>query len=109
MSQQTEAVEQRTSSGEAHTGHPTPATYLKVAIVLSTITAIEVAIFYATWLGHGIIPVLVVLSGAKFSIVAMFYMHLKYDARLFTNFFISGLLLAMAIVIAIMALFRYFA
>jgi cytochrome c oxidase subunit 4 len=50
-----------------------------------------------------------VLSGAKFSIVAMFYMHLKYDARLFTNFFIGGLLLAMAIVIAIMALFRYFA
>lgn len=107
MSQEATTVEQQ-NSVEAHAEHPTPSTYFKVAMVLAVITAIEVAIFYATWLGHGIIPILVVLSGTKFSMVAMFYMHLKYDARLFSNFFLGGLALAGALVLAFMALFRYF-
>ena len=33
-------------AAEVHTGHPTPMTYFKVAMILSVITAIEVAIFY---------------------------------------------------------------
>ena len=65
-------------TGEAvHTGHPTPSTYFKVAIILSVITAVEVALFYVEALGKGIIPVLAVLSTSKFALVAMFYMHLK--------------------------------
>ena len=93
---------------EVHTGHPTPLTYFKVAMTLSVITAIEVGIFYLEWLGHGIIPILVILSGAKFAMVVMFYMHLKYDHRLFTWMFVGGLLLAGAVVFALMALFRFF-
>ena len=100
--------EEGAAAHEVHTGHPTPATYFKVAMTLTVITAIEVAIFYVTWLRHGIIPILVVLSGVKFALVAMFYMHLKYDAQLFTRFFIGGLVLATAIVITLMALFRFF-
>ena len=97
--QQTEAV---------HTGHPTPLTYFKVAMILSAITAIEVAIFYATWLGHGIIPILAILSIVKFAMVAMFYMHLKYDARLFSALFVGGLALAATVMFALMGLFRFF-
>ena len=96
------------SGDEVHTGHPTPLTYFKVAMTLSAITAIEVGIFYLEWLGHGIIPILVILSGAKFAMVVMFYMHLKYDHRLFTWMFVGGLLLAGAVVFALMALFRFF-
>ena len=91
-----------------HTGHPTPMTYFKVAVTLSVITAIEVGIFYVTWVGHGIIPILVVLSGVKFALVIMFYMHLKYDARLFSGMFLGGLGLATCVVLALMALFRAF-
>ncbi len=98
-----------TSDGTIHTGHPTPLTYFKVAMTLSVITAIEVGIFYIEDLGKGIIPILAVLSIAKFAIVAMFYMHLKYDSRLFTSFFVAGLLLAATVVIAVLALFRFFA
>lgn len=94
--------------GEVHTGHPTPATYLKVALTLSVITFLEFIVFYAEWLGHGIIPILIILSGAKFSLVAMFYMHLRYDARLFSGMFTAGLAVAGAIVLALMALFRWF-
>ena len=91
-----------------HTGHPTPLTYFKIAMTLSVITAIEVGIFYLEWLGHGIIPILVILSGAKFALVVMFYMHLKYDHRLFSWMFVGGLLLAVAVVFALMGLFRFF-
>ena len=91
-----------------HTGHPTPLTYFKIAMTLSVITAIEVAIFYVEWLGHGIIPILVLLSGAKFALVVMFYMHLRYDSRLFSYMFVGGLVLAAAVVFALMALFQFF-
>ncbi len=103
------ATHAETSHGEAHTGHPTPLTYFKVAMALSAITATEVGIFYVEDLGKGIIPILAVLSIAKFAMVAMFYMHLKYDSRLFTSFFVTGLMLAFVVVIAVLALFRFFA
>lgn len=96
------------SEESVHTGHPTPLTYFKVAMTLVIITAIEVGIFYITELGYGIIPILVILSGAKFALVAMYYMHLKYDAKLFTRFFVGGLVLAMAVVITLMALLQFF-
>jgi len=94
-----------TSSDQAH---PTPAMYVTIAATLSIITAIEVGIFYLTWLGYGIIPILVILSGAKFALVAMFYMHLKYDAKLFTTFFVGGLGLATLVIFALLVLFRFF-
>ena len=95
-------------ASEVHTGHPTPLTYFKVAMILSAITAAEVAVFYVEDLGHGIIPLLVVMSAAKFALVAMFYMHLRYDAKLFSGFFVGGLVLAFTIGIALLALFKYF-
>ena len=91
-----------------HTGHPTPFTYFKVAMILAAITAVEVGVFYVEGLGHGIIPLLAVLSGTKFALVAMFYMHLKYDARLFSGFFVGGLALAVAVVFAVLGLFKFF-
>ncbi len=90
------------------TAHPTPKTYFTVAMVLSLITAIEVGVFYLTWLGYGIIPILAILSIAKFVMVAMFYMHLKYEARLFTVFFVAGMAVATFVIFALLILFRFF-
>ena len=95
-------------SQEVHTGHPDPLTYVKVALILTAITSIEVAVFYLNWLGHGIIPILVILSGVKFALVVMFYMHLRYDARLFSGMFVGGLALAGGLVFVLMGLFRFF-
>ncbi len=112
MSQHTESrthtAAHQGAEGELHTGHPTPATYLKVAMTLTVITAIEVGVFYLSWLGHGIIPILIILSGAKFALVVMFYMHLKYDSPLFSGMFLWGLFVAGSIVLALMALFGFF-
>ena len=101
-------MSQQEAQAIAHTSHPTPGTYFKVAVTLSIITAIEVGIFYITSLGKGIIPVLAVLSIAKFALVAMFYMHLKFDHKLFSTLFVVGLVLAVLVVFAIISLFHFF-
>ena len=88
--------------------HPSPMTYFTVAMILSVITAIEVVVFYFTWLGKGIIPILAILSGAKFALVAMFYMHLKYDSKLFSWMFVGGFVLAILVTFALLILFRFF-
>ena len=101
--------EHNTAEIPDHTGHPPSSTYFKVAMILCVITAIEVGIFYVLALGYWIIPILVVLSGAKFALVVMYYMHLKYDNRLFTSAFVGGLILAFLVVLTLMALFGWFA
>lgn len=88
--------------------HPTPRSYITIAIVLSTITGIEVGIFYVDLLKEIIVTIFVVLSATKFALVAMFYMHLKFDSRLFSTFFVGGMLLASAMIITLLALFRFF-
>ena len=109
MAQDTRTEARPSVTGGIHVSHPTPLTYFKVAMALSIITAVEVGIFYVEALGKGIIPILCVLSVAKFVLVAMFYMHLRYDARLFSVFFVSGVLLAITVVMAVMGLFKFFA
>jgi cytochrome c oxidase subunit 4 len=109
MSLENTQVEEHVGDGEAvHTGHPTPATYFKVAMILSVITAIEVAIFYITPLSYGIIPILAVLSIGKFALVVLYYMHLKFDSRIFTGMFFFGMMVAIGVTFSLMALFGWF-
>jgi cytochrome c oxidase subunit 4 len=89
--------------------HPGELTYIKVAVTLAIITAIEVAIWYIDWLHENnlLVPALLVLSAIKFVAVVGFFMHLRFDARLFTYIFASGLAVALSIILALMALFRW--
>ncbi len=88
--------------------HPPVRTYLIVAAVLAVITAVEVAVFYVTVLARVLAPLLIVLSAAKFSLVAMFFMHLKSDHRAFSGLFVGPLVIAVAITLALLALFGAF-
>jgi cytochrome c oxidase subunit 4 len=90
---------------EAH--HPEPATYLKVATVLVVLTAFEVGVYYVHGLGLAMMPILLTLAAAKFSLVALFYMHLKFDNPIFARLFVFGLLIAASILVALLALFAY--
>ena len=85
-------------------GHPTPAKYITIAAILTTVTAIEVAVYYVPGLAGILVPVLLTLSAVKFALVVLYFMHLKFDARLFSSFFVGGLLLGAAVLIALMAL-----
>src|ERR1043165_164413 len=96
---------------------PTPRTYSKSAIVLFILPAFEVLTFEAGRGGLGPtlrplfepigVPVLVVFSGAKFVLVAVFYMHLKQDPRLLANLFAFPLVIASVIIAALIVLLRY--
>ncbi|MBI2855358.1 MAG: cytochrome C oxidase subunit IV family protein [Chloroflexi bacterium] len=88
--------------------HPTPLTYAKVAALLGAITGIEVGIFYMEAIKDALVGMFIVLSAVKFALVAMFYMHLRFDSRLFSGFFVGGLMLAASIILALMALFQVF-
>ena len=101
-------MSQHTNTEEAHSGHPTAKQYFIIAMILSTITAVEVGIFYLEWLRYTIIPILFVLSAGKFALVAMFYMHLKFDHKLFTYLFVGGFILATLVISALLFLFRVF-
>jgi len=87
--------------------------YVFVAIGLALLTVVEV-LTYATpdifpgGKGSGfIIFTLMLLMAVKFWVVAWFFMHLKFDKRLLTVVFYSGLILAVAVYCAVLAAFRF--
>ncbi len=94
------------SPGHREGAHPTAATYIKVALTLAVLTAIEFGVFYLEMPNLVLITVFLLLSLVKFALVILFYMHLKFDSRLFSGVFIGGLVLAIAVSIALMAIFQ---
>ncbi len=76
--------------------------YVGVFWVLAALTAVEVVV---TYLPVPRLPVLVPLAILKAALVALFYMHLKYDRRVFSVIFLMGLLMAMVLMFALIALF----
>jgi cytochrome c oxidase subunit IV len=89
---------------QAH-AHATTGTYLRVAAILVMITLIEVGVFYVPTFQVVLVPVLLVLSAVKFTLVVMFYMHLKFDNRFFAFLFGGPLLLALAVVVSLLFIF----
>lgn len=86
--------------------HPGVGTYVVIAAVLGILTLMEVGVFYIDALDSLLLPILMVLTTAKFVLVVMFYMHLKMDSRIFTWVFAAPLALAMFLVIAMVVLFK---
>jgi cytochrome c oxidase subunit 4 len=87
--------------------HPQPATYVRIAVVLAVITAVEVGVFYITSLRAVLAPILLVLSASKFFLVAAFYMHLRFDSRVYRYLFIFGLFVATSILLALVVINSY--
>ena len=72
------------------------------------ITVVEVAVYYVPAMKPALVPTLLILSALKFALVAMFYMHLKFDHRLFSWLFVVPMLIAMSVIVALMKLFGVF-
>ena len=88
--------------------HATIGTYLKVAAILSVITALEFAVIYIRRLTPVLVPLLLTLSAGKFAMVVMYFMHLRYDRKPLTFLFVAPLLLAVGLAIAVMTLYGDF-
>ena len=80
-----------TNDGHAHPG---PALYIGVAVILAAVTAVEVGLYYTTITGVVLVSLLLGLAAVKFGMVAAYFMHLKFDARLLRRLFVTGIVLA---------------
>ena len=87
------------SEEEAHEEHHdhglSDVGYIKIALILGVLTAVEVATYF--W-DFGIleVPSLLILMVVKFQIVVSYFMHLKFDSKVVTYVFVTGLILACA-------------
>ncbi|MBU3688875.1 MAG: cytochrome C oxidase subunit IV [Acidimicrobiales bacterium mtb01] len=81
--------------------------YVIIALILAALTAIEVSTYYIDF-GPLFMPTLFVLMIVKFVIVVSYFMHLKFDNKLFSYLFYTGLILAVAVYSGALATFKFF-
>jgi cytochrome c oxidase subunit 4 len=81
--------------------------YVNIAIILAVITALEVATHYVDF-GPLFLPSLLVMMVAKFVIVVAYFMHLKFDNKLFSFLFYTGVFLSIGVYVAFLATFHFF-
>ena len=81
--------------------------YVKVAAILAALTGLEVATYFVDF-GPFFMPVLLVLMCVKFFIVVSYFMHLKFDNKIFSFMFYAGLFLAVGVYAAALATFKFF-
>ena len=80
-----------------HPAHPGVGQYVEIGIILAFMTLLEVIIFesFDSGLNTAVgIPALIVLTVLKFLLVVMWFMHLRFDHRMFRRFFYIGIVLA---------------
>lgn len=87
--------------------HTTTSAYVKIALFLAAVTAAEFGIVYLPSLKSIMAPLLLGLSLVKFIMVAAFFMHLRFDNKIFTWFFASGAFLATFVAISLKLLMRH--
>lgn len=89
-----------------HGAHASVGFYWTIGFILAALTGLEVAAYYME-LGRVEVPLLLILSAAKFVLVVGFFMHLKFDSRIFTGVFVAGLVVAVFMVSALMVLYHW--
>ncbi|MFA9563213.1 MAG: cytochrome C oxidase subunit IV family protein [Acidimicrobiales bacterium] len=82
--------------------HPSDGAYVKIALILGVLTAIEVSTYFleggAAEVSRNIlVPIILVIMVIKFAIVALYFMHLKFDDPILSRIFLAGILIALAV------------
>jgi cytochrome c oxidase subunit IV len=89
------ATEHATEHAAGEHEHPGPAEYIRIAVILAVVTAIEVGAYYVTGLSNLVLStLLIVMMVIKFALVVLWFMHLRFDSRLFRRLFVTGIILA---------------
>jgi cytochrome c oxidase subunit IV len=96
-----------------HEHHPSDGLYWKVGAALGFVTALEVGTYFVTDdpYSHELKWVLIVglltLMTLKFVVIVSYFMHVKFDNKLFRNVFVSGLVLAVGVYLAVLTSFQF--
>ena len=94
--------EMREIQHDQHT-HPGPRQYVIIGVILFVLTMVEYGLYLAEdrlhHLSAGPAAVLIaIVSAAKFIIVVAYYMHLKFDSKIFTGVFIFPAMLGSLVI-----------
>ncbi len=81
--------------------------YVRIALILAAITALEVSTYYVDF-GPFFMPSLMIMMVIKFLMVVSYFMHLKFDNRLFSWLFYAGLILAITVYVIALSTFKFF-
>jgi cytochrome c oxidase subunit 4 len=108
----TQLTEPEAYAAQRHRGrtvrHPSPKEYVRIAIILAVITGAEVAVYYLELSRGLLIPLLFGFSALKFTLVVLWFMHLRFDSRTYARFFLLGLAGATTLFIIVLLTFRAF-
>jgi cytochrome c oxidase subunit 4 len=104
-----EAAEHHTGGHDGGHAHPSDWAYVKIAVVLAVITALEVFTYFETVLdwGAALVPSLIFMMIVKFYLVATWFMHLRFDSKLFGRMFTAGLTLAVGVYVVTLTVFEF--
>ena len=89
--------------------HPSPKEYIRIAMILGVVTAAEVTVYYLHAVRHYLVPLLFFFAIIKFSLVVLWFMHLKFDSRTYARFFLMGISFAVTLYVIVLLTFRVFA
>ncbi len=89
-----------------HKQHPSAKEYIRIGIILAFLTGFEVWLSYSDVRGGLLVGLLVATMITKFSLVAMWFMHLRFDDRRYSRFFLIGLALAATLYLIVLLLFQ---
>jgi cytochrome c oxidase subunit 4 len=76
--------------------HPGVAQYVEIGVILAVLTGIEVSMYaFRGALSRAVTtPTLLVLTAIKFLLVVLWFMHLRFDHKMFRRVFFFGVVLA---------------
>lgn len=106
--EETQALEEERASEEEHS-HPSDWQYIKVAIILALLTALEVFTYFESVhrLGDAaLFSILTVIMVLKFIYVGGWFMHLKYDSPLMRRIFMTALGFSLGVYLIMLTSFR---
>lgn len=90
-----------------HGDHASDTLYVQIALGLAVITGLEVSWPYMFDDGPILMWPLLVMMAIKFVIIAAFFMHLKFDSKILTRVFYSGLFLAVGVYVGALVTFTH--
>jgi cytochrome c oxidase subunit IV len=92
---------------EKEQAHISNTVYLIVGGFLIVLTAMEITVAYIHALRPVMVPILVILAIAKFALIAMFFMHLRYEKWAVNTIFVFPLTIAIGVFLSLLGLFLF--
>ena len=105
-----EAAHDAHGHDHGHDGHvPKDSYFIKIAIILAVVTALETSTYWWPESLSGVAtPALLIMMAIKFFMIVSIFMHLKFDSKVFSFMFYTGLGLAIFVYLVFLFTFQFF-